>query len=132
MEEQNRYYNRELSWLLFNTRILEEARDRQNLLFERLKFLSITASNLDEFFMVRVASLKDMIHGGYKGTDIAGMTAKEQFDAVQEKTHAMVDQQYSTYKRSLLKDLKNEGLYLISDFSELTDEEIELLDKYFD
>ncbi len=132
MEEQNRYYNRELSWLLFNTRILEEARDRQNLLFERLKFLSITASNLDEFFMVRVASLKDMIHGGYKGTDIAGMTAKEQFDAVQEKTHAMVDQQYSTYKRSLLKDLKNEGLYLISDFSELTDEEIKLLDKYFD
>ena len=132
MEEQNRYYNRELSWLLFNTRILEETRDRQNLLFERLKFLSITASNLDEFFMVRVASLKDMIHGGYKGTDIAGMTAKEQFDAVQEKTHAMVDQQYSTYKRSLLKDLKNEGLYLISDFSELTDEEIELLDKYFD
>ena len=132
MEEQNRYYNRELSWLLFNTRILEEARDRQNLLFERLKFLSITASNLDEFFMVRVASLKDMIHGGYKGTDIAGMTAKEQFDAVQEKTHAMVDQQYSTYKRSLLKDLKNEGLYLMSDFSELTDEEIKLLDKYFD
>ena len=87
----DRYYNRELSWLLFNTRILEEARDRQNLLFERLKFLSITASNLDEFFMVRVASLKDMIHGGYKGTDIAGMTAEEQFEAVQQKTHTMVD-----------------------------------------
>ena len=127
----DRYYNRELSWLLFNTRILEEARDRQNLLFERLKFLSITASNLDEFFMVRVASLKDMIHGGYKGTDIAGMTAEEQFEAVQQKTHTMVDMQYSTYKRSLLKDLKADGLYIISEFSELTAEENKYLEDYF-
>ena len=127
----DRYYNRELSWLLFNTRILKEARDRQNLLFERLKFLSITASNLDEFFMVRVASLKDMIHGGYKGTDIAGMTAEEQFEAVQQKTHTMVDMQYSTYKRSLLKDLKADGLYIISEFSELTAEENKYLEDYF-
>ena len=127
----DRYYNRELSWLLFNSRILEEARDRQNLLFERLKFLSITASNLDEFFMVRVASLKDMIHGGYKGTDIAGMTAEEQFEAVQQKTHTMVDMQYSTYKRSLLKDLKADGLYIISEFSELTAEENKYLEDYF-
>ena len=126
-----RYYNRELSWLQFNTRILEEARDRQNLLFERLKFLSITASNLDEFFMVRVASLKDMIHGDYKKTDIAGMTASEQFDAVQKKTHSMVEQQYSTYKRSLLRDLKADGLLLVSDMSELSDSELEYIDKYF-
>ena len=55
------YYNRELSWLLFNERILSEARDKTNPLFERLKFLSITASNLDEFFMIRVASLRDMV-----------------------------------------------------------------------
>ena len=128
----NRYYNRELSWLLFNMRILEEARDRHNLLFERLKFLSITASNLDEFFMVRVASLKDMIHADYKGTDIAGMTASEQFEAVQQRTHAMVEQQYSTYKRSLLRDLRNDGLLIVSDFDELTDEEIRYLNRYFD
>ena len=131
-EPGDRYYNRELSWLLFNQRILDEARDRQNLLFERLKFLSITASNLDEFFMVRVASLKDMIHADYKGRDIAGMTAQEQFDAVQEKTHAMVDQQYSTYRRSLQRDLKAEGLLIASELSELTEEELSFLDRYFE
>ena len=82
--EPENYVNRELSWLEFNYRILGEARDKTTPLFERLKFLSITASNLDEFFMVRVASLKDMVHAGYKKPDIAGMTAQEQLD----KMHA--------------------------------------------
>ena len=67
------YVNRELSWLEFDYRILGEARDKTLPLFERLKFLSITASNLDEFFMVRVASLKDMVHAGYTKPDLAGM-----------------------------------------------------------
>ena len=81
-QDPNNYVNRELSWLEFDCRVLEEARDKTNPLFDRLKFLSITASNLDEFFMVRVASLKDMVHAGYKKPDIAGMTAQEQLDKI--------------------------------------------------
>ena len=65
------YVNRELSWLEFNYRVLSESRDKSIPLFERLKFLSITASNLDEFYMVRVASLKDMVHAKYTKPDIA-------------------------------------------------------------
>ena len=76
------FINRELSWLEFDTRVLGEAENEDNPLFERLKFLSITASNLDEFFMVRVASLKDMVNAGYTKKDIAGMTAKEQLEAL--------------------------------------------------
>ena len=74
------YENRELSWLKFNGRVLNEARDKSIPLLERLKFVSITSSNLDEFFMVRVASLRDMVHADYKKTDIAGMTATEQLE----------------------------------------------------
>lgn len=81
------YTNRELSWLLFDHRVLSEARDKSIPLFERLKFLSITASNLDEFFMIRVASLKDMVHAGYTKKDIAGMTAGEQLAALNPKIH---------------------------------------------
>ena len=81
------YINRELSWMQFNERVLSESEDLSNPLFERLKFLSISASNLDEFFMVRVASLKDMINADYKKLDIAGMTAKEQLSAVLENVH---------------------------------------------
>ena len=80
------YINRELSWIEFDRRCLSEARNKENPLFERLKFLSITASNLDEFFMVRVASLQDMVQAGYKKKDIAGMTAQEQLSAVRVKS----------------------------------------------
>ena len=78
MAEKNDYVNRELSWIEFNYRVLSEARDKSTPLFDRLKFLSITASNLDEFYMVRVASLKDMVHAKYAKKDIAGL--KEPID----------------------------------------------------
>ena len=85
------YENRELSWIKFNGRVLNEARDKSIPLLERLKFVSITSSNLDEFFMVRVASLKDMVHAGYKKTDIAGMTASEQLAAINHDTRELVE-----------------------------------------
>ncbi len=125
------YENRELSWLKFNERILGEARDKENLLFERLKFLSITASNLDEFFMVRVASLKDMVHADYTKKDIAGLTAKEQLSRINAVTHEMVDKQYSTYNRSLLPQLLSGGLKVISHHEDLDEEQKNFVDRYF-
>lgn len=125
------YTNRELSWLLFNYRILNEARDKSIPLFERLKFLSITASNLDEFFMIRVASLKDMVNAGYEKPDIAGMTPTEQLKALHEAIHKFVDMQYSTYNRSLLPLLEQNGLHIIRQHEQLSKEEAEYIDSYF-
>ncbi len=125
------YINRELSWLQFNERVLSEAEDDSNPLFERLKFLSISASNLDEFFMVRVASLKDMINAGYKKLDIAGMTASEQLSEVLSQVHRFVDKQYEIYNRQLIPMLQEKGLF-ISDGSDLSKKDQEYVDRYFD
>ena len=127
-----KYMNRELSWIGFNYRILSEARDKANPLFERLKFLSITSSNLDEFFMVRVASLKDMINADCDKKDIAGMTPKEQIEAILNETHDFVNLQYSTYNRSLVPALKGENLIIIDKHEHLNEEQKKYVDRYFD
>ena len=130
--ENSQYYtNRELSWIQFNYRVLEEARDKSNPLFERLKFLSITSSNLDEFFMVRVASLKDMVNAGYKKPDIAGMTPKEQLSAISEALHEFTQTQYSTYNRSLLPLLAKEHITVLTSFEQMNDEEAAFADNFF-
>ena len=126
------YRNRELSWLSFDERVLSEARDKSIPLFERLKFLSITASNLDEFYMIRVASLKDMVHTQYNKPDIAGMTPKEQLKAISERTHELVQSQYNTYNRSLLPALQKINFRIISSHEELTKEQAEYVDEYFE
>lgn len=126
------YVNRELSWVLFNHRVLNEARDKHTLLFERLKFLSITASNLDEFFMIRVASLKDMVNAGYEKPDIAGLTPTEQLKKLHAAIHELVELQYSTYNRSLLPLLEQNGLHIIKHHEQLTEEEAAYVDRYFE
>lgn len=125
------YTNRELSWLMFNNRVLNEARDKTIPLFERLKFLSITASNLDEFFMIRVASLKDMVSVNYDKPDIAGLTPQQQLEKINLATHELVGLQYSTYTRSLLPLLEKNGLHVIQTHESLTKEEAEYVDRYF-
>ena len=130
--EPGNYVNRELSWLEFNYRVLSEARDKTLPLFERLKFLSITASNLDEFFMVRVASLKDMVHAKYDKEDIAGLKPQEQLEKISVKTHELVTQQYSTYNRSLVPALKQQGLCVIENHEDLNKEQKKYADKYFE
>ncbi len=109
------YQNRELSWLAFNERILLESKDKTNKLFERLKFLSITASNLDEFFMVRVASLKDMVEAKYVKPDIAGMKPKEQLVEITKQTHDFMARQYSNFNRSILPLLEKQGVKIFTE-----------------
>lgn len=126
------YVNRELSWLEFNCRILGEAKDRTIRPFERIKFLGITASNLDEFFMVRVASLIDMVHAGYKKTDIAGMTPEQQLEKIIPKTKEFMNSQYMTYNRSLLPLLEKNGLHVITHHENLTEAQSSYVDDFFD
>ena len=113
-DNRDYYVNRELSWLMFDERVLGEATDTSNPLMERLKFLAITASNLDEFFMVRVASLIDMQHAGYSKLDIAGMTIDEQLSAVAAKTHELVDTQYFVLMHTLLPLMEVDGINIIT------------------
>ena len=126
------YINRELSWLGFDERILGEAKDKNIPLFERLKFLSIVSSNLDEFYMVRVASLKDMVDAGYTKKDIAGLTPKQQLAIISTKTHELVANQYSTYNRSLIPAMNEVGLTVVRSHEELTEEEAKYVDEYFE
>lgn len=126
------YENRELSWLKFDGRVLNEARDKSIPLLERLKFVSITSSNLDEFFMVRVASLKDMVHADYRKCDIAGMTATEQLAAINVKTRALVEQQYNTYNRSLVPLMRQNGIQVLDAYEDLTEKQQKFVDRYFE
>ena len=108
--EPELFLNRETSWLEFNGRVLEEACDPTNPLLERLKFACIVASNLDEFFMVRVAALKEALAEGDTAPDVAGMTPAQQLQRISERAHAMVDQLYATLTGEILPPLAERGL----------------------
>ncbi|WJE16692.1 RNA degradosome polyphosphate kinase [Halobacillus sp. ACCC02827] len=125
------YNNRELSWLAFNERVLAEALDLDNPLMERLKFLAIGSSNLDEFFMVRVAGLKDQVKAGFnKPENKAGLTPKQQLKRIADTNHRIVDRQYDSF-RSMKAELKEEGIDLMN-MADLSNAEKALLEKYFD
>lgn len=126
------YNNRELSWLAFNERVLQEAIDKRNPLLERLKFLAIFSSNLDEFFMVRVAGLKDQVRAGFNlPENKAGMTPKQQLNAISKKNHTLIDLQYETYNQVLVPLLQKEKIEFV-DTSQLTEEQLTFLEHKFD
>ena len=128
--EPENYLNRECTWIKFNERVLREAIVPSNPLLEQLNFVAIAASNLDEFFMIRVAGVKHLIESGVKHIDIAGMTPQEQFEAIQSMVHTLVDQQYEYY--SVIQDkLQQEGLHFVS-VDELNEEQRIWLDSYFE
>jgi polyphosphate kinase len=124
-----RYINRELSWLAFNERVLEEAYNRNHPLLERLRFLSISANNLDEFFMVRVAGLKGQVAAGVQTPSVEGLTPAQQLAAINSRSGDLMRNQQACW-RSLREELRAAGLAVI-DGAELTAEERPWLDAYF-
>lgn len=124
------FINRELSWLEFNERVLEEAQDTSHPLFERVKFLSIVSSNLDEFFMIRVASLRDQINGNFDRPDPAGLTPKSQMKKISERTHKLIYDQYNCFSRSLKQSLKKEDMHFVV-YKKLEDAQLEYINDYY-
>ncbi len=123
------YFNRELSWLKFNQRVLQEAIDRSNPLLEKLRFLTIGSSNLDEFFMIRVSGLRHQEQSGVVKYDAAHMDAKAQLKAISEATRKLVSLQY-TYFHDILKRLQKEGLHFVK-VKDLKESELRWLYQYF-
>ena len=130
MENRFPYYNRELSWMDFNMRVLEESMKKENPLMERLRFLSISGSNLDEFFMVRVAGVKEQVRADYKTPDPSGLTPQKLLTELNAKTHAFMEKQYSIYTRSILPLLRRCGIRFV-DGSDLSPQQQSYVADYF-
>lgn len=124
------YNNREISWIDFNKRVLEEATKKDNPIMERCNFLSITASNLDEFFMVRVAGVLDQIHHGVKAKDASGLTPTEVMNRLSEKIHDFAKKQYTCYNRSIIPSLRANGI-TFKNIDELDGNQKAFIDEYF-
>jgi len=125
------YINRELSWLAFNARVLHEAFDARNRLLERVKFLSIFSTNLDEFYMVRVAGLRRQIAAGVQHIPADGLTPSRQLDAVTERVAELMEQQRKCLYEVLLPELAEHGIKLVA-MSELDQTELQRIDQFFE
>ena len=132
MENQKRipYNNRELSWLDFNYRVLDEAFRKDNPILERVKFLAISASNLDEFFMVRVAGIMEQISSNYKKKDPSGLTPKQQLAKINEKTLDFLNKQYQCFKKSIKPALNQKNIAFL-EIKDLDSEQKRFVDNYF-
>lgn len=124
------FINRELSWLEFNQRVLEEVLDASNPLLERLKFFAICSNNLDEFFEVRVAGLKQQIESGATERSVDGLTPAETFRAVGRRVRQLINRQYDCWRTELVPLLAIHGIRFL-DFPELTPADLEWLDQYY-
>jgi polyphosphate kinase len=125
-----RFTNRELSWLAFNERVLEEADNRQHPLLERLRFLSISANNLNEFYMVRVAGLKGQIDAGVDMPSQEALSPKQQLTLIHDRADALMHAQQDCWAR-LRNELANEEIVVVQDKSELSKDDQAWLDQYF-
>ncbi|MEF3303810.1 polyphosphate kinase 1 [Paenibacillus sp. GYB003] len=123
------YINRDLSWIEFNRRVLEEAQDGSTPLLERIKFLSIVSTNLDEFMSVRVAGITDQLKAGYAKKDFTGYTPEGLLRRIMKRTGKMVQEQYKTF-RELSRALAKEGI-IFTDNADLTPNQKKLMDHYF-
>lgn len=128
-EIPSNYINRDLSWVEFNRRVLEEAQDPETPLLERVKFLSIVSSNLDEFMSVRVAGIKDQIKAGYTGKDFTGYTPSGLFKRVMKRSSKMVIEQYKTL-RDILRQLAKEGI-VFAHYEDLNTTQRKAMDEYY-
>lgn len=124
------YVNREISWIDFNGRVLGEATDMSNPLLERANFLGITQSNVDEFFMVRVASLHKLAAANVTTTDASGLTPEEQLNAVNKKEHQMVTERYKIYNQQVLPQLAAEKINILG-IKDLDRKQYEFIHRYF-
>ncbi len=125
------YFNRELSWLEFNSRVLHEACDPRTPLLERLKFLAIFSSNLDEFFMVRIAILKERVEAKVSQPTPDGRTPQEQLEAISQQLRPMVTQQHQHFEQVLRPQLARQGIHLL-DYIDLNQEQRIYLQRYFE
>ncbi len=125
------FLNRELSWIEFNKRVLEEAKDKTQPLLERLKFLSIFSSNLDEFFMIRVAGLKRQVKSNVNELTTDGMTAQEQRDTIFDTLTPLVEAQYKIFNEDIVPGLAENSVTFFK-YDELNEEERKKVDDYFE
>lgn len=130
ISEKVPYINRELSWMDFNSRVLEEAFKKENPIMERMKFLGITASNLDEFFMVRVAGVKEQVDSNYLIRDPSGLTPIGLLPVLSAKIHAFAEKQYSCLNRSIMPVLRRAGIRFLAP-EEMDEEQKQYVSDYF-